>query len=265
MRKPSACGQTRPAALNPNRWPASLRALTVVEVMFSMGILALALMGILAVQMQSRRLTEGSIYQNTVLTIVQGYLEQIKNMPITDVVNFDSSGNHSLASSYAVLTKYDDNTNDYIYTSTLNTVTKTPPAVSSITPGTTPADGPNSQHVQDNLRGFDMAKDSTATSMTSTDTGTGDVSTQVTWQTIWPGATDYTTSCTSRGAVTTTTGRNDMHMNIWIWVQDLKGSSTATQGVYGITVMYNWQYLDGNRPRYTIGSVRTIRSVVPSW
>jgi len=60
MRYSSARGQTVPAALNPNRWPAPRRALTVVEVMFSMGILALALMGILAVQMQSRRLTEAA-------------------------------------------------------------------------------------------------------------------------------------------------------------------------------------------------------------
>lgn len=54
--------------------------MTLIEVMFSLAILGIAASGVLSATLQSRRLSEGSIYQNTATTIAQGYLEQIKNM-----------------------------------------------------------------------------------------------------------------------------------------------------------------------------------------
>ncbi|BET68357.1 hypothetical protein ASA1KI_32750 [Opitutales bacterium ASA1] len=54
--------------------------MSLIEVMSGMAILTLVAVGILASLLQSRRLTEGSIAQNTAVTIAQGYLEQLKSM-----------------------------------------------------------------------------------------------------------------------------------------------------------------------------------------
>lgn len=48
-------------------------------------ILSMVVIGLLGSLMQSRRLTEASIYQNTANTIIQGYIEQMKNMEIDEL------------------------------------------------------------------------------------------------------------------------------------------------------------------------------------
>jgi Tfp pilus assembly protein PilV len=227
--------------------------MTLIEVVMALAILSMALMGILAVQMQSRRLTEGSVYQNTALTIVQGYLEQMKNIDLNSLLNADSNGNPRISTSYTLPTKYSDTVTD-----TIKTSTGTPPAINTLTPGVTPTGA------QDNLKGFDMAKDLTDTSMTSTDTTYYDVTQQVAWSTIWPGATDYTTA-SEFGLSSTTVGRTDLHLNLWVWITDLSGTSTYAKYTYGITIIYTWQFLDGKTIRYAMGTVRTIRSNVPSF
>lgn len=58
----------------------SRRAMSLLEVMSGMAILSMVSLGILAALLQSRRLTEGSIFQNTAVTAAQGYIEQMKNM-----------------------------------------------------------------------------------------------------------------------------------------------------------------------------------------
>lgn len=56
------------------------RAFSLVEVAVGMGLITMTMLGIIAALLQSRRLTESSIGQNAVVTVVQGYLEQMKNM-----------------------------------------------------------------------------------------------------------------------------------------------------------------------------------------
>ena len=223
------------------------RGITLTELMVAFFILSLSISGILGVMIQSRRLTEGSVYQNTALTIVQGYLEQMKNMNPNQIFPVPAVGISAL---------FNDSTVDYI-----QPCTGAIPALNSITPGVTPT----GLGIVDNLRGFDMAKDPSATTETSTDTQVGDTTAQIPWTTAWPGAVTYTTAA-SNGVVSTTTGRSDLHLNLWVWVKDLSGSTTANaKQVYGITIIYTWQYLDGGRIRYAIGSVSNIRSIVPSF
>lgn len=92
------------ASEGPVQGSRNTRGMTLLEVMFAVGILTVAFGGILASFMQSRRLTEGSVYQNAALTIVQGYVEQIKNMDINQMVGgSDSSGNPVLnTASYSI-------------------------------------------------------------------------------------------------------------------------------------------------------------------
>jgi hypothetical protein len=235
--------------------------LTIIESVISLCILSLAVGGILAAMMQTRRLTEGSIAQNTALTIVQGYLEQLKNMNIgsTDTaLTKDGALVNSLSnltSPQPIRSLFSDATTDIITPST-----GTPPALSTLVPGTTP----KGVGIMDNLRSFDMAKDPTAKTETSADTTTGAATAQVPWTTQWPGAASYT-GAASNGVLSATTGRTDLHLNLWVWIQDLSNVLTNAKNVYGITVIYTWQYSDGGRIRYAMGSVRTMRSIVPSY
>lgn len=220
--------------------------LTLVEVIISMTVLSLTMGGIFAILIQSRRLTEGSVAQNSALTIVQGYLEQMKNMELSSLTGgLDSDGEPVVdTNSFAVPTMLDSSTPDALWTST-----GTPPDLASIVPGTTPTG------VVDNLRAFDILKDDTDTSSGGSDSGEA-ATPLVQWTAAWPNARNY--------PATATVGRTDLKMNFWIWVTDLSGSSGFAQRVFGVTIIYTYQVLDGGKPRYFVGTVRAIRSKVPT-
>lgn len=222
--------------------------MTLAEVMVALAVLTLALGGILATLLQSRRLTERSVTQNSALTIVQGYIEQMKNMELVQVTGGqDLKGNPVLVpASHAIPTLLDSTTPDGLLTSA-----GTPPALNTITPGITP------EGIVDNLRALDTAKDYSATSSTSTDTSGTGTTQSTTWSAIWPKARTFPSA---------RVGLTDLKLNLWVWVSDLSNTSTAqAQRVFGITIIYTWQYRDGARTQYAIGSVRTIRSVVPTF
>ena len=112
--------------------------------------------------------------------------------------------------------------------------------------------------VQDNLKGFDMAKDLTAVDMmTSTDSLSYATTTQATWQSVWPGASDYTTAVPA-----STTGKNHLHMNVWVWIKDESVAAHRSSKIYSITLIYTWAYADGGRIRYVTDTVRSLRSAV---
>lgn len=208
---------------------------TLIEVMISSMILAMMLGGLLAGLMQSRRLTESGINANTAATIVQSYMEQLKSMPIATLANQNSTGVAQLAASYTLATQSDQVTNDPLQTSV-----GTPPTITSLTPGVTPAG------VVDNLK--DIANQN----------GGSSAGAVITWPSIWPGATTYAYSTASPYT-------GDFHLNLWVWITDLTGSSANATSIYGITIIYTWQYRDGGRVRYAIDEIRSMRSAVPSF
>ncbi len=222
--------------------------MTLVEVIFAVAVLTVAIAGVLAAFMQSRRLTEGSVYQNAAMTIVQGYIEQMKNMDIGQMVGgYDANGNPQLTTgSFTIPVYYSDATLDALKTST-----GTPPSITSINNGVTPTG------VQDNLKGFDMAKDLDATSMTNVDDLSYSTTAQATWQSVWPGASDYSTANPSTG-----TGKSDLHLNVWVWIKDESVATQRSSKIFSITVIYTWAYADGGRVRYVTDVVRTLRSAV---
>lgn len=95
--KPSAPTYSRPAW--PKR-PRHHRAMTLVEVMVAMLLMALFLLGFLDTFIQSRKLTESNVMQSAATTLVTGLIEQMKmlnyneDMPIAitdaDQVAFDA-------------------------------------------------------------------------------------------------------------------------------------------------------------------------------
>ncbi len=228
-----------------------MRAMTLVEVMFAVGVLTLVMGGLLATFMQSRRLTEGSVYQNAALTIVQGYVEQMKNMDIAQLVGgSDAAGNPVLnTSSFAIPVYYDDLTLDSLQTST-----GTPIAITAVNSGVTPVGGA----VVDNLKTFDMTKDLDATDMSNVDDLTYAMTAQVTWPSVWPSAQNYP-------ATTVRSGKNDLHLNLWVWIKDESVAAQRSSKIYSITVIYTWAYTDGGRVKYMSDVVRTLRSAVMTW
>lgn len=59
--------------------------MTLVEVMIAGMVMALILSGMLMTLIQSRTMTEGSIMQSSATAIIQGYIEQIKNLDFDSV------------------------------------------------------------------------------------------------------------------------------------------------------------------------------------
>jgi type II secretory pathway pseudopilin PulG len=245
-------------------------AMTLIEVIIAMLVFGLLLGGILDLQIQSRRITEGGLYQNAALTVVQGYLEQLKKIDLPTLLNStskDSVGNilPYTAGAYAIpLIRGNPAgsgaTSDPFVVTPL-TLLQSPPALSTITPGTTQTFVPA---VYDNLRNFDMAKDLTATNVNSTDTTatTG----QLLWTTAWPNAINYppytNTPYIGNNNVSANCGATDLKLNMWIWIQNLTGASANTANVYGIIIIYTYQYYDGHQIHYFMGTIRTMRSSV---
>lgn len=236
---PSSPSTARPAA----------RGLTLIEIVIALSILALSLGGILAALIQSRRLTEGSVIQNSAMTVVQGYVEQIKNMELKDVVNAikdpAAGGVPVLGASFKIPTRFKEppasGTDDGA--DPLWTTPGAPPDLATLTPGVTPSG------VVDNLKDFPDVSGSTAAALA--------------WATLWPDAHTYPTI--DPNVRTSTPYPTDLHLNIWVWVQDLTATTPNATLVYGITLIYTWQYQDGNKTKYIMGTVRTIRSAVPTF
>jgi type II secretory pathway pseudopilin PulG len=76
--------------LPPNLRRSRSSAMTLAEVVVALGVMAVVMAGILATFMQTRRLAAASVAQNCAVTIVQGYVEQLKGLKLHDFVNANS-------------------------------------------------------------------------------------------------------------------------------------------------------------------------------
>ena len=215
--------------------------MTLIEVVVSVGVLSIVLGGILAVLLQTRRLSSASIAQNSALIVVQGYIEQIKNLPLRDFVHAnqnDPVANPQLTASFDLPTLKDPSHSDIKLKTTPSSVAAS--TLTGATPGVTPTG------VYDNLQSFDL--DSRSNPGTTT------------WAAIWPGA-----NTTLEAYPSTTPGKGDLRMNIWVQITDLTPTFPAPTKAYGILLVYTWQYVDGNKIRYAMSSVRAVRSAVQTF
>lgn len=71
----------------------SCRALTLVELAVAATLLTIAVVSVFSSLLYARRMSESSIFQNAAITTVQGYVEQMKNMPLADLPYVDTGGN----------------------------------------------------------------------------------------------------------------------------------------------------------------------------
>lgn len=211
-----------------------VRGLTLIEVMVSAGVLGLVVVGSLAGLVQSRKLTEGSIYQNAATTVVQGYMEQIKEADFANVPYYrgntlvPSSSNDPIAGvtsanrGKAIKTLLNNTDVDTLDDAGGETITDfllisegNPVDVSTITPGAAAPTG-----VEDNLKLIDV---------------------------------NQTTSTT-----------DDLRLRLWVWVQDASNVGVDATQVRSITIVYQWAMNGSPRAVWFVGSVRCIRSAVPT-
>ena len=122
--------------------------MTLVEIIISMCVIALTSTSLIATSILARRLTELAVYQSSVGAIMQGYLEQIKNMPY-DTLPLSPAAGTSMTGTYSTIynlpTLKDDVTPDPLIVSPLS-----PLSPASITLGTVPST------VYDNSKTFDL-------------------------------------------------------------------------------------------------------------
>lgn len=203
------------------------RALTLVEIMVAIGVLAMLAGGMLATLIQSRNFTEGSLYQNTANSIMQGYIEQIKNMEFTDlpyttpagvVVPGPVAGQPAtlLTRGVARVTGVGGAMENIIDPLTISTAT-TIPNQSNLLLSSTPVG------IIDNVKTFDINN-------------------------------------------TPDNEADDLRLRIWIWIQDISNPATDATQVRGVTILYSWRpNNDTSTARAFVGTVRTIRSAVPTF
>lgn len=115
---------------------SSVRGMTLVEVVTAIGVIGIVSTSLIAASMLTRRLTEIAVYQASVTAIMQGYLEQIKNMPFESLPFSPPAGTSmssgTYATTYALTTQRDDVTADPLILSPLaplTTANLAPPAI----------------------------------------------------------------------------------------------------------------------------------------
>ena len=128
---------------------SSCAGLTLFEIAIAMSFISVISLSLIAASVLIRRLTEVSVYQASVAAIVQGYVEQIKNMPYTVLPISPASGTNMAGSTYtslySITTQKDDTTSDALVLSPLPALVP-----SNLSPPTIPS------AVYDNSKTFDV-------------------------------------------------------------------------------------------------------------
>ncbi len=81
----------RPTSPHSPPFPRRTAAFSLFEVLIAMGLMTVIMTAVLASFVQTRRLAAASVSQNCAVTIVQGYIEQLKNIPLQNFINADAT------------------------------------------------------------------------------------------------------------------------------------------------------------------------------
>lgn len=202
------------------------KGFTLVEIMVSAVILGMLAVGLLATLIQSRKLTEGSIYQSSVNTIMQGYIEQIKNMEFSELPYLSQSG--------------------------------------TIVPGT----------MQGNAAGLLTRSINTVVAGDGTRSNLPDPLT-ISSSTIIPDKNLILNEALPAGVVdnikffdinnTPENPKDDLRLRMWVWINDISDPAMDATEVRGITIIYSWRSNPLPNSKNFVGTIRSIRSAVPTF
>ena len=186
-------------------------AFTLAEVLIASLVMTILLCGILSTMLQSRRLTEGSIVQNSANTILQGYIEQIKAIDFNTLPLSPASAPNPpvAATSIYAATEIGSGTADRLYLSAGSPPTTMPDI------GTTPT-----------------------------------------------GAVDNAKSIPLK--IPAVNPNDTLSLNIWLWVNTQSDPTNHVTDTKSVSMIYTYTFLDGGRSRTVRGTVRSMRSVVPT-
>ncbi len=217
-----------------SRWRhRKTRAVTLVESMVALWVLAVVMLGLLGNFIQSRRVSEGAVLHAAATSLIYGLVEQIKQLDYTSLlpnyeadpgVPLDASNNPTVTPPYIRL-RINQSTVKWI-----KVVHTTPTDEDPLTTTILPPQGPTTT----------PAPTATAASVGAIDNFIGNI---------------------PLSTVTGTTSQQ-INLNLWIWIDDIgnKGTWAAettapvpdASEVKKVTIVYTYSYQDG-------GKTRTIR------
>jgi prepilin-type N-terminal cleavage/methylation domain-containing protein len=218
------------------------RGMTLIEVMTAVMLIAVLFTGIIGGIIQAHRIGASSVAQASVLATVESDMEQMKSMPLSQLLGSpDAYGNYPSSTwtkaSWPIPTLGSDPVpanNGLVWSDPAQI-----PNPSTLVAGQNPTINNSHNVIVDNLKNIiaDPNNEGAATS----------------WSSIWPGAIQLPG---------TNPKSNDLHLNIWVWVSDLSNPGSNVQGAYGITIIYTWQLNDGFGTKYFMGTLHAIRSTL---
>jgi hypothetical protein len=185
------------------------RAVTLVESMVAMFVLAVFLIGFLVTVINSRRITEAAVMHAAATSIVYGFVEQIKQLSYTASLPslVPDTGNPSPTPPLPPFVRLRLNQNEFKWLRVV--YTKAPNA--PLGPITTPAP--------------------TATAAS-----------------VGGGAINNVLGAMPLSTVTGTQAQS-IDLNLWIWIDEIPNTATDVSEVKRITVVYTYTFQDGSSTR----------------
>ena len=191
--------------------PARSRAVTLVEVMVALTLMATVMLGFISAFIQSRRVTESSVLHAAATSMIYGMIEQIKELDYTTLVPSDEVDPYAPTGTGAPVPPYVRvriNQSTVVWLQVVHTL------ASTVAAPTTPQ-GPTSTPAP-----------------TATVTGAVD---------NWIGAIPLST-------VTGTTSQQ-INLNIWLWIDEIPDTTHDVANVKKFTLIYTYNYQDGSVTR----------------
>ncbi|HYC72498.1 MAG TPA: hypothetical protein VEB66_14915 [Opitutaceae bacterium] len=199
-------------AARPSRRPPRLRALTLVEVMVSLTLLATVMVGFISTFVQSRRTTESSVLHAAATALVYGMVEQIKALDYTTLLpsmEVDPDAPDAIEDDVPYIrVRVNQDLTVWlrcVYTPAPEDGSDPTPAAPTSTPATTVA--------------------------------AADI-----------GAIDNFIGSIPLSTVTGTTSQ-DLSLNLWVWVDEIPNEDHDVTEVKRVTIVYTYSYLDGSVER----------------
>lgn len=187
----------------------STRALTLVETMVAMSLLAMTMLGFIGSFVQSRRVTESSVLHAAASALVYGIIEQMKGVDYNSLPNgaidaYDPGVPTGQTEPYYTI-RVRINQDKTVWLRTIYTGSESTPEGPTTTPATT----------------------ASAASV---------------------GAIDNYIGSIPLSTVTGTQSQN-ISLNIWVWVDEIPDADRDVAQVKKVTVVYTYSYLDGGQTR----------------
>lgn len=216
---PADCTATTAAqpcgSITPRQSLRRCRAVTLVEAMVALMLMAAVMLGFIGSFIQSRRVTEASVLHAAATSLVYGIVEQIKGLDyvslLPSTVDDVDPDNPTVILGTAPFVRARLNQDKTVWLRTVYT-----PAIDPVT------------------KAFNTPKAPTTTpAITATSTSVG--------------AEDNFIGSLPLSTVTGTTSQQ-LALNIWVWIDELKPTNDVTD-VKKITLVYTYSYMDGSKER----------------